>query len=209
MGDEQCGEVDNSGVRVGEGYLDSEGIGRMVGYTHSSESPGSGGDVSKYRTGGATQVTTPPVQKQCHSDNARMPQCAVGRYWGFRQRQPLIRWETLSDAPDSAHGEYLTGNLILRHRAAWVVNACSSLRGGPYFAPGQNDWGDNHRVGGKKGGSEGRRQIPDAKPKKRRRATATAAQRPITQRTKPPGPRLKLNEKTKKAEVAPKPPKRN
>ena len=81
-----------------------------------------------------------------------MLQCAIGRYCGLREHHPFIRRGSLFDASDSNYEEYVKGNPIIGNLVAWIVNACSVLGDGPYFAPDQNNWNNDRRVGGKQGG---------------------------------------------------------
>ena len=105
------------------------------------------------------QKTDPAVRAPGVSDNPSLLQFDIARFGEFRERLPFIRWETLSDAADSTYEEYVTGDPSLGNSSPWETKACSGWSDGPYFAPDEHEWGNNHRIGGKKG-VQNQNQVP-------------------------------------------------
>ena len=104
-------------------------------------------DAFKCRAG-RSHPGAPFVQNRGISDNHGLIQRASNRYWEFRDRQPFVRWGTLSDPANSIYEEYVTGIPHVRDQIRTTHQACGWLCGCQYLAADQRDWDSDYHLGG-------------------------------------------------------------
>ena len=150
----QCGKAELAGYRVGrKGDCQEEGEVRSGGslpHPHRAEM----GNVNQDTRRGDLMIADPEEIPPACSGNPIILQCAINRFWEFKDQRPFTNWETLSDTADSTYEEYVTGNSIARNLSICGVSTCGGCLGGPYYAPNQHEWDSQQRTGGEKGMSE-------------------------------------------------------